>query len=475
MRTHLRATSFAKGSHLGSTNPSKESVDMTEDYSQAFKELFCVAAADLASMIQEPLENLGALYDDIISTGTVRKKGRAKLFSKTTEADLERASQITFGRGQLLFVVRKTSKLEAAQLQAAGFRFAALHNVIDILAQSMQVTTQDLLPHLESMRNYQVLPKMLEPGVHLACFALRPVFQRGFDVMVDSGAKNLLPTVPLSMPRLDRWHTDFISRLDDWEVTRCLEWLGKQAADESVSEDEKIFSGQLYRALNQLVAYIDDPFFLSAHLTARPLRSPCQSSDGSSTLGQAEIIAFRCITDVHQSWLRSSRVQFSPSRFFRDQQHVYPNSPDHAIFAGRAHKEFAPLHERKERVTANSRSSTGISRARNILSRSASSPTVPTCAFHSPSSDFGAGIAGDNSSEKHLVEAQSYSPFGGIHVANEVSIDVTEIRRDEQTPEMEMTNLGVRSEVAVAPTERESFVDELMALTIGERRAFQRS
>ena len=72
-----------------------------------------------------------------------------------------------------------------------------------------------------------------------------------------------------------------------------------------------------------------------------------------------------------------------------------------------------------------------------------------------------------------MVEAQP-APFGGIHVENEVSVDVTEARRGDRSPSVEMRNLGVFNEASVAPAERESFIDELMALTIGERR-FQRT
>ena len=126
MRLHLRSMDHVKSSG-GEKTPNgsdrtKTSVDGIEDYSQAFKELFCVAANDLAAMIQERLEDVGVLYDEIMSTGTIRKTNNfLGLTPKPNRpADLEKGrATVISGRGQLLFVVRRTNKTEAAQLQAA--------------------------------------------------------------------------------------------------------------------------------------------------------------------------------------------------------------------------------------------------------------------------------------------------------------------------------------------------------------------
>ena len=43
--------------------------DPIEHYSAVFRELFCVAAAEIAEDIQFPLHNLGVLFDDVVPTG----------------------------------------------------------------------------------------------------------------------------------------------------------------------------------------------------------------------------------------------------------------------------------------------------------------------------------------------------------------------------------------------------------------------
>ena len=492
MRSHLRSTVWVKNTSRpgsGSTTDHKRdnSLDGCEDYSQAFKELFCVAALDLAAAVQEPLESLGVLYDEIINTGTTRKSKRATLFThgrNNRTEDVERAVRMPtiLGRGQLLFVVRHTNKSESAQLQAAGFRFAAVPHVIDNLSRSIQVNVDQLRPCLDKMRHFNTTPAILEPGVHLACFALRPLFQRGFDILVCKGATNLLPTMSLPIPELKRWHTDFISRMDDWTVSACLEFLEK--ARSHTTAEELHFVINLADGIRALKDQIDHPFFLDARLTARPLRAPCRNPNGSAPPGQAMIIAFRVIADVHHARLLNGRVEFIPSKFFQAQQHVYKSSPDHETFARRIHREFSPFSERKGSNTSNSknpRNSTGPLGGRgfrpDILRTFSSSPVMDRSKWKWPSSrDLSAPNCQDNndtSSEKSLVDTQNNhnNVFGGIHVSNEVSIDVSEIRGTGDTsPDVEMMNLGVYSEAGVAPMEKETFVDELLALTIGERR-----
>ena len=461
-----------KSSRGGAAVRGRDSLEGSEDYAQIFKELFCVAAYDLAMMIQEPLENLGVLYDAIVSTGTLKKSTGTKTLSESNgDLDVEQGhpKAITFGRGQLLFVVRRTDRFQAAQLQAAGYRFAAVPNVIEHISRTMQIRLEELRPHLENMGKFSDSPKILEPGVHLTCFALRPIFQRGFDILVCKNAKNLLPTARLDLPELQRWHTDFISRMDNWTVAQCLDWLRKTSLDAEPVEKE--FISQLYKGLNTLIDQIQQPFFQEARLTARPLRAPCRSVNGNGPPGQAMIIAFRVMTDIHQGRDPNGQFKFIPSRFFLCQQKVYPNSPDHGIFAGRVHREFASVNQRKPQITGLNRqhSTTSSKSFGDILGRVQSTPTIPKI-FKIPKRDESlANVNNDNSSEKNLVETSVHNPFGGIHVSNEISIDISEVRCDSHCPDVEMADLGVRSEVGVALVDRESYIDELMNLTCGDR------
>ena len=480
MRDHLRNSDFASTTRDRPYEKGRDSYDQTEDYSQAFKELFCLAANDLASMIQEPLENIGVLYDEIMTTGTLRRKKKTKLSTKGSnlrlQDDVERVDNLgTVGRGQLLFVVRRTSKFQAAQLQAAGYRFAVVSNIIDHLAVGLQVTPQELRPRLDAMRNYSIIPETLEPGVYLTCFAIRPLFQRGFDVLVCKKAKNLLPSVQLPLPNLQRWQSDFISRMDNWTVAACLERLRHAACFPDAEEWQ--FATQIHDGIVNLAKQVENPFFLEARLTARPLRGPCLTSNNTEATGHATMIAFRVMTDVHQSRALNEEVEFTPSRFFRCQQHVYPNSPDHAIFARRIHREFAILNQHKK-LPADSRKQTlflsSKSIPRKVLQRFKTPPALPSWDLSLSERDVNPNpIKADSSSEKSLVEVQnSVNPFGGIHVYNEISINVSELssKSGDRSPDIEMSELGIHTEAVVAPMELESFIDELMSLTTGERR-----
>ncbi len=75
---------------------------------------------------------------------------------------------------KILFLVRHASRSECADLQSMGFRFAPTSSVVDMLARFMQVTTDELRPHLAALRNYKTDLQTLSPGVHLAGFVMRP-------------------------------------------------------------------------------------------------------------------------------------------------------------------------------------------------------------------------------------------------------------------------------------------------------------
>ena len=480
MRDHLRSAHYIKGAGSGKRSPPLDpESDGTEDYSHVFKELFCVAALELAGLIQEPLDKLGVLYDEILSTGTLGAKARiwARTGRLSKTADLEKGSPaaVICGRGQLLFVVRSISRAEANQSQARGYRFATITNVTESLARGMQVSQDELRPRLESMHAYSKSRKLLEPGVHLVCFAIRPMVNRGFDVLVCKDFKSLPPTTELPIPHVDAWHVDYLSKLDSWTVNECIRFL--ETRRYSYNRDEQGFARCLVDGIRVLARRIKDPVFLEARLTARPLKTPCYTGPHEKSVhSQATIIAFRIMTDIHLSQITNSQYEFIPARFFLCQQHVYKDSPDHDIFAARAHRELGLMIQRKNaanphfgRGFMNDPYGSPVSNhipLKKLLGINWKQPLARQ--DWSPTGT----IFGDNSSsEKHLVEDQAYQAFGGIHVFQEVTVDVSEAESStgEQSPDWDMRTLGNRSEVGVVLTEKETYVDELMALTISEK------
>jgi hypothetical protein len=96
MRRHLYHTSTHPGSQPESNseiNLNDNEGKVVKDYSIIFRELFCIAAADLAEHMNEPLENIGILFDEIFNTGrTAASKSEARRDTIKSAIDLEKFS-----------------------------------------------------------------------------------------------------------------------------------------------------------------------------------------------------------------------------------------------------------------------------------------------------------------------------------------------------------------------------------------------
>ena len=450
-------------------------MDEIGDYALHFKQLFLAAASDLADTIQEPLENIGVLFEDIMNTGTLEKASK-KLFKRARTLNImdhaERGSSSTeiFGRGQLLFLVRRATRQECTKIQAAGYRFAILSNVIDFLARSMEVTQKELLPRLERMQAQAGKNHMLNPGIHLGFFAVRPIYLRGFEILVKSDTKNLIPTVKMPLLKLSRWHLDMFKLLDDMTVSECLRVIASKMNDMSNAEFE--FLEMLHQTIHELFEDIPQELCADARFIARPARAPCRGMDMNPNTDKAYVVAFRTIVDIHNTLLPEQGFEFVPSRLFLCQQRCYRNSPDNETFARRVHREFADTIETHEL-----RHTTSVGSRNHSFSRASPKHTpfgrigTPTT---SPTTASWPVVKSDSSSEKILVDAVSAQAFGGIHVSNEVSVDVSEYHPGGRSPDIEMTTLtlGNHSEAAVAPLDfdKETWVDRLITATIDGRR-----
>lgn len=465
MRRHLHAAAALNLMRHGTHTPSPNYANATdddgpEDYSIIFRELFCVAAAGLAEQLNEPLENLGVLYDQIVVTGTIsgRGKGRkSRLLQLKSEAvipDSERGSPtpLSFGPGKLLFVVRRTNRAEAARLQASGFRFAPALQVVEHLSRRMQVGREEFVTHIDGMREYSGEEHMLEPGVHLACFAIRAGVRGGFDVLVRRDAKNLLPTMQLPIASIEPSQFEFLSQFNGWSVAACQRWLRSNSA--VTSEKDKIFVGQFQSSLTALAEKIDEPFFQEALFVAKSVQAPCRGTGHNAIPAQATLLAFRHIVPIHFQ-PSNTRLVFSPLSFFRCQQQVYKNMADHELFARKTHREIAPVlnsrpsihHDRQDSMQA---------MVRPGLSRKGSSLLSIFKGNKSPPNFF----KGDNSSKNNLVENQT---LGGIMVSTEFSVAVG--KGDTQ---VELHDLGTSGSAIKEIEDPEIFVDVLIQACKGK-------
>ena len=469
IRSHLR---YALPSTPLSTASSSERspssmMGNVEDYATLFKELFCAAAKDLADMIQEPLEDIGVLSDSVMSTGTLSKTAKLKrhgfrLRNNPLDSAERGESPISFGRGQVLFIIRRASRLESSRLQAAGHRFATITNVVDSLARSMEVTREELFPQLESMRVSSPDERLLAPGVHLGCFAMRPVFHKGFDILVRSDGHNVIPTTFLKKSTLEQWQTDVLERMDNLTVATCCDLLREKRMLKD--EREHQFGSELLEGITQLQETVDHDFFKEARLVARLLAAPCSSKEKNGVQQQAFLIAFRVLLDAHATTL-VARHQFVPMIFFNCQQHAFKDSPDNDIFARKIYRDFAALAKHSQEHHHNRHAS---SLGSDYMGDECASPTKKKTWPRGHLKGFDA--RDDGSSEKNLIHLGLIRPYGGIHVSAEVNVDISDARRRSDSSELEMSNLGGSSEVVVGEKEPESFSDTLIPLTVDNRR-----
>jgi hypothetical protein len=473
MRDHLNHISTMKGSQPGKegaepglTNDDGKPV---EEYSIIFRELFCIAAADLAEQLNQPLEDIGVLFDEILSTGYKDKsKPRAQRSSPQT-SDIEKngITRSHFGPGQLLFLIRRANPREAERLQAGGYRFAAIQNVADIVARSMQIHCDNLPRQLIIMREYNNGTQILEPGVYTALFAIRASVHGGFDVLVRKNTRDQLPTMRLPFGSLETWKLNYLSQLDGVSVQTCLKLLETRARTSTFNIKEQIFSAQLHDSLEALRDDINDPLFHDAVMIGKPVSAPCGGSNEDGQPSEAQLLALRLIMPIHSRAV-DEKFEFIPLSFFKTQQRVYKNSPDHAMFARKIHREFGPIlnqsreglagrdGDNKSRISSTLMKKPRLGRAgkssfnvRSQQERTIASPRPDALSGQSKRgfrlwegdsrdshlvypSPVGAkkGLS-NTSSQTNLVETQM---FGGIMVSQEVTVAVRELEPAGQEP-----------------------------------------
>jgi hypothetical protein len=479
MRKHLYQTSTLRPESNSEVNLNIDEDKSIEDYSIIFRELFCIAAADLADHLDEPLENMGILSDEIFNTGQIAaSKSEARPDTSKSSIDLERDDIATPapGRGQLLFLTRRVDRKTAERFSASGYRFAEIQNVVQIIGRSMQINRNDLQDRLSNMFEYADETHNLKPGVHLAFFAVRARVRGSLEVLVRKDASNQLPTIQLQLESLNDWKIDFLSQLDNWSVKACLKFLRSKSVSSTVLTKEQTFATQLQDALGALEEEINDPLFVDALLIAKPVSAPCCGVGEGAKPGLATLITFRLMLPI-QFRVRSQKLEFTPLSFFRMQQRVYRNSPDHAIFARKIHREFGSvLNTGRLSIDGSQKNTRAMFLGKPI--RALKSKSTPNIRRPSEVSIEKSRINSDSASEIKLVETQT---FGGIMVSQEVSVDVKDLgdRGSErgssdglggiEMAEMKHAQMGTRGMATKEAEYAESYVDILFAACVEAR------
>ena len=483
IRGQGRAHSSPKTSRPGTSSPElggiSDDIEDTGDYSLLFKKLFLTAAGNLADMIQEPLENIGVLFEEIMNTGTLSKGTKRFLLRSRSPNRLRHAergsSTEIFGRGQLLFLIRRATRQECIKIQSAGYRFATIPNVIDFLARSMEVTQSELQPRLQRMQREAGNIDMLIPGVYLTFFALHPRPNRGFKVLARSDANSMLPSVRLGLPKLTEWQLDTLKLLDKLTVSECNNVIDSKISESNNMEEVEFFQ-MLSSAIRKLFDGIPRELLVKAQFMARPFCTPCRGPNHNPETDEAYMIAFHAFADAHEIIRLDQTVEFVPGSLFLCQQHCYKDAPDNQAFVNRVHREFATMlknHQLRHNssVTSRRQSTSRLGLKQNPFSRRGTGPDAPakTCSMLYPSGHT--AVLPDSFAGKELIDIPSPRTFDGIQVSNEVTVDDTEYHSGERSPDIEMRNLGNHSETGVADLDRDkdSWVDRLLVLSSAAR------
>jgi hypothetical protein len=247
------------------------------------------------------------------------------------------------GKGQLLLLAKTVNGREADHLQTSGYCFAEPSNVIPLLATTLRAGPKSLTQRFNMMREYAGEERMLEPGIHLAFFAIRAALgagRHGFDLLARKDAKNLLPTMQLPIDTLDDLQLEYLKEMESMTMARIMKKLVE--ALRSPSKREKKLAKQFFDTIEAIKEESDDPIFNDAKLISEPIKAPCYGVSPDSPPGVATLITFRIIVPIH-SRAPEKNLIYVPLNFFKMQQQLYKNAPDHDIFARKAYREFQPI------------------------------------------------------------------------------------------------------------------------------------
>lgn len=328
-----------------------EQGEVMEGWEVVFRELFCVAASELAAQMKGTVSEAGVLWEEILVTGSgpapdewrssggsydVDKKGLRVRVEDLEKGDGKKGDG---KNGSLMFLVsRVESEAEIARLGAAGYRFADVRQVAGHLGTSMRIKNRDIEKKFLDMAAYLDPRPKLQPGVHLGFFGLRP---RGngssYDVLVRKEAKSLLPSVRLPFDKLSSWQVDFLQRV---EGVSAAEMEKKLLALKDLSQKEASLAGRLTDAVQDLRTWVGDRIVEDATLALHTFQVPCE--EGALGKPTATMIAFHLVMPA-RTRVVSANCTFIPLSLFKVHQLTAPSSPHNLAFSRAVHRELAPI------------------------------------------------------------------------------------------------------------------------------------
>jgi hypothetical protein len=465
MREHLQATGYLQAPTHASN--SRTSLDTDEDlsYSATFRELFCVTAHDIAKTLDTSLHNLGCLYEEVLTTGTMNNRAiwTSNYGNKTIVAadvatkDLEAAivNPILFGRGQMLVLTKKVDTTEAHRLHNLGYGFASVEQVSDHLARSLQIPRDDLenlVGRLHAFSERQLsLPKK---GTYIGSFLVQPKpGMRGLDVIVPRAAPGRLPMVKLSSDELDGRQMSILATFNGSTLDDCLLRINNRTATDP---EDDLFLDKFRNRIMELLRDCPEETLHRAVFSSQQL----DMMHGQTEFSHATIFAFCGIKEIYVQSLQSLTLKAIPLSFFQTYLRSQEGCADHAILAQKNHKEFSSLR-RAPSVTKIAPSSRGHRWPRALRSKRSSSTEISwqtdTCSEK--------GLVNYTTTSTSAPEPSSH-PWGGIMVTSTQNIHVDE---GKDGANLELSELGVSAKVGMAETEQQTLADRLMSITTSFR------
>lgn len=348
MKERIESDPVARKYRTGNTllNLRDDSSEPLVDFAPIFKQLFCVAAQQLANVLHEPLERLGILFEEPLDTGAIYVSAPARGAIRGSSSHPYSSIDVVSGatsqvpaRGKYLFLNRQLTKSEAAKFAALGYRFASVGQIAEPLARNMQVNRQNVLLQIERMKLSASADCRPPPGVHLACFIVRPNMHKGFDILVPATMQNQLPFSTIQSDNLSEKQMKGLKRFDDLTINEILRTLVNQSCDLGFREE---FRWQLYNSFVKLVDLIGEtPTIMLAKFSAKKVQVSCRPSADPNSPGTCILLSVRLLRSIHTTSI-TKELEYVPLSFFSAQQQIGSDNPD-KTFARRLKLEFGNL------------------------------------------------------------------------------------------------------------------------------------
>ncbi|KAF4452164.1 Signaling protein ykoW [Fusarium austroafricanum] len=438
---------------------------LIEGYEVIFRELFCVAASELSERLNEPLTQIGVLWDEILPKRTVRnqaylralEKHRGNQMVELSEASSKASSEVNYlekgvgpesgidGRGALMFLVRRlTSDDEVQSLVSAGFRFVDPGQVSRSHFQIHEST--EFESKLRDMKDFVDQQVRINSGVHLGLFVVQDTGLSPPQVLVRRDARHLLPSVPLHISSFEECHLELLQDLGGMPVTEVLQRLRTSGAI-SRSPQQELFAAHLSEAIGSLHGWAHEPLFHDAVLTPSIVRLPFGINGDQAD--ETVMMALR-LKISHPVISSSPSCQWVPLSFFKMRQELEQSRQE---FIRDLHRNFDPLKLPASRAhnELTSGPSSTLRRLRNAVasadskvkkaSVSVTRPRAPSEEYARSSSTINlcppGGSEGSNERppsietadiqpppERHYTSHQHRFLNGGIIVFQEVTVQV---------------------------------------------------